>query len=319
MKLKKKGLNKKIFIIIVLILVSAGYAGKRLYQTYRDNALLQAEMKSTYDYDAMVERYQGYPDSVLVKSDQPRVAFNEAYHSPDGYYYISPVFQHDKSELKKHTPTMASDLVWYRYGFTSDQQKVYFTFDFPEHGIYCEGCFDGWPYNNGFANVTGQWISGGHYKDRVFKRGLPRLWNLTAGIVIRDPRYYFVSPEPAYPMEKDESIDATVTTLLRTKIGQEVEIDDRYGETKVQVKRLDDLKCGKYSCLYFKTIGGEGTEYALLDKKSYVVMFTYEHTGPVFDLFPRIVGSYSEGIDKSITHGRFPRVTSLDGYEVIPE
>ncbi len=180
-------------IVLFVVLICAGYAGQGIYQEYRDYALMQKEMAGSYDYEAMVKRYQEYPDSVLVKSDQPRVAFNEAYHSPDGFYYLSPVFKHDKSELKKPAPTKLADIQWYRYGFTSDQQKIYFSFDFPEHGIYCEGCFDGWPYNNLVANATGSWITGGHYHDRIkpYPNNLPRLWSLTAGCIARSDCYVF--------------------------------------------------------------------------------------------------------------------------------
>jgi hypothetical protein len=254
-----------------------------------------------------------YDDGIIyLKASTPKAKYIDAYKVPESdLYYLQ--LHADWDAFSKVPPKTQKDIEWVAYNFTGfHNPSVIYSFEMPWHGPYCEGCFDGWPYNNQSANVEGSWMTGGYFDQMAGRK-----WSLSTGILYKDAYI----PNSSRDLELNTYLPAMFENMLATKVGGSVPITDRYnsdGKSIFTAMRRADIKpFGDTSFAMFTTTDPEAQQYALLNRGEYIIVFAYAHSEKVYDVFETIISSFKLSHNEEAVYGNLPPVENLDGYEQI--
>lgn len=282
---KKKAPPRGYILVILIILIGTIF----VYQT-------RNKKKDLSEY--------AVPGYTYLKSNNPNVESIEAIKFPEEKQFRR--FIREKIDpITKVAPKTKEDITWLTYnsvGFIDPD--VRYSFKFPYHGPYCEGCFDGWPYNNSTGNVEGHWITGGYFNPD----NIERLWSLSSGIVYRK-----IPATVSKDAELNPYLLPMIENMLKTPIGGKVTITDRYDSEKHTALRLADSTSENTFAMY-KTNNPQEQYYALLDNDSYVVVFTYSYSDKTYDVFDEVLKSFQFSLREDATNGQLSPVDSLDGF-----
>lgn len=185
-------------------------------------------------------------------------------------------------------PKSSSEIVWLTYNYVVDKDAA-FSFKFPDVGDYCNGCFDGWPYNTGKSNVGGVWITGSYYRDSE-----NRDWSLTVG------NYYPNLKENDVEFINKE-IPKMISDLSPLNIGESVDISYVHSETVRATRGQDVRVMNKLAQEYF--INDKKHFLVLIKEPKYTTIITYEYTSPIYDVFDKILSSFSPDLVESPRSG----------------
>lgn len=185
-------------------------------------------------------------------------------------------------------PKSSSEIVWLTHNYVVDKNEA-FSFKFPDVGDYCNGCFDGWPYNTGKSNVGGIWITGSYYQDSQ-----NRDWSLTVG-------NYYPNLKESETEFFNKEIPKMISDLSPLSVGESADISYVHSET-VRATRMPDVQ----------VMSKQAQEYLINDKKHFLVLLkeptyttiiTYEYTSPIYDVFDKILSSFSPELVESPRSG----------------
>lgn len=194
---------------------------------------------------------------------------------------------------------MPKEIQWKAYNYVgSIDPAIRYSFLFPYPGPYCEGCFDGWPYNNMPANVEGIWITGGYF-DQPTKSAPDRAWSLTSGIV------YMKDPETKNA-ELNTYLPSMIKDMLNTPIGGTAKITDSYnsyGKLAYKAKHIKDMSVDENTFSIYETTDENAQYYALLNKGDYVVVFSYTFDKPLYDVFEKILDTFEFKLVRNAAYG----------------
>ncbi len=185
-----------------------------------------------------------------------------------------------KQELK---PKTKQEILWRTFNFTTVNKKVAFSIKFPDTGNYCEGCFDGWPYNNAPNNVYGEWITGSY-----FQNDLDRKWSLTIGVLFQN----ITKDTKTAVGEYDPNIPTMVAAMQNLKSGERGTSPDRYGKT-ITITRQPDKQYGGSVWNYYISSDSEQKYYALNQQGENTIIISYSFNDPVYNVFDDILQSFS--------------------------
>lgn len=187
---------------------------------------------------------------------------------------ISPTITYLKA------PKSSNEIRWKTYNFTNEDKKVAFAFQYPEVGDLCNGCFDG----AGMAtNYFGTWITGGYYKESS-----AGTWSLMVNVYL---------PNAAKMKDRyfDEEIGGRVAKFKSIRIGEHFQETDGGGLVSTTTRMNDMVTMKGTYARHFRTIG-QGTrigEMAIIELPDYTVVLSYSHVSPIYDVFEKIILSFS--------------------------
>jgi hypothetical protein len=187
-------------------------------------------------------------------------------------------------------PKNSSEIIWENYNFTNPDKKIAFSFQHPDIGDFCNGCFDA---AGRATNYFGVWITGGYYK--VTTAGT---WSLMVNV-------YLPHAKKTAEGFFDEKIGGEIAKLKAVKIGDQFQEKDSGGLVSTTTRMNDVLVTGGKYARHFKTIG-QGTriaEMTIIELPNYTIVATYSYVPPVYGVFEKIISSFSQELYTTPTYG----------------
>ncbi len=252
---------------------------------------------------------EGYQEPIYVKSNNPKVESIEIIKFQNESFYRR-FLKPNISIYSPKAPKNKNEIQWVTKNTVAHKNPtIRYSFQFPFNGPYCEGCFDGWPYNNTPSNAEGEWISGGYFDPT----NTDRMWGLAIGIIYRKV------PQENNPNEPNRYLLPMFENMLKANVGQTITITDEYELGPYKATRLEDLQAPAGTFLMYKTSNNNAMYYALQDQKSHSIIFSYSYYHDVYDVFDTIIKSFIPKIYAEATYGQLAPVDeeTIDKYERI--
>jgi len=194
-------------------------------------------------------------------------------------FFIGKKLRSKESYLQ--APKNSQSIIWDTSNFTTKNKKIAFSFQFPDVGNYCNGCFDGWGAPT--INFTGEWITGSYYKDDY-----ERKWSLQVGAYL--PNVKKTSDDQLF----NDSISDRINKMKSLKIREKLTQKNIYTADST-ITRINDVEVLGAKRKQYEINNTEGkSNYVIIELPEFTIVVSYNYyNNAVYDVLPKILNSFS--------------------------